>query len=92
MRQRWNLRPTFIGFTGVPCSKETISSYDPAVGLCLGPYGNPREWRFLMSEVPLYGVAGRMKRRATDPSRDLTLLCSGIGRIRGPRTEGFGVA
>ena len=33
---------TFIASpTGVPRSLETVSPSDPAVGLCLGPYGGP---------------------------------------------------
>ena len=28
--------------TGIPDSKETASSQDPTVDLCLGPYGGPR--------------------------------------------------
>jgi len=40
--------------TGVPRSQETTPSLDPAVGLCLGSYGGPREGGlFLMREVPL---------------------------------------
>ena len=31
--------------------------YEPAVGLCLGPYGGPGEEAVLMSKVPLYMVA-----------------------------------
>ena len=27
--------------------------WDPTVALCLGTYGDPMEWVFLMSEVPL---------------------------------------
>ena len=43
--------------TGVPRSRETATTYDPTVGLCPGPYDDPR-WgvRPLMSEVPLYAV------------------------------------
>jgi hypothetical protein len=41
--------------TGVPCSQEIAPPWDPAVALCLGPYGGPRGGgRFLGSKVPLY--------------------------------------
>ena len=40
--------------TGVPRLSETASYWDPTVGLCLGSYGGPGGWLFLMSEVPLY--------------------------------------
>ena len=40
--------------TGVPRSLETVPTYEPTVGLCLEPYGGPRDFFFLMSEVALY--------------------------------------
>jgi len=48
--------------TGVPRSQESASSWDPAVGLCLAPYGGPRgRRRFLKSEVPLHSELPRLK-------------------------------
>ena len=31
-----------VGVTGVPRPEETAPPQDPAVGVCLGPYGGPR--------------------------------------------------
>ena len=36
------------GLTEVPRSSETTPSWDPTVGLCLGPYGGPRQGGYFL--------------------------------------------